>query len=246
MDYMFDFYFEQNNSNQNIQSPYFLYDDHRFFSKMYVFLKFFGILLYGITLFSCNDIDFFIIIIVFMSLSMINSFRYEYAHYKKYRTIFPSINDFIIWKKNLYPKSRIFFSSIEAIIKILFFIKTFPPRFYFNNLCEIGDTFLKIHILALFIIYIIIGVFSMCLLWTIHCYDSSYHESDIQRAEITLPIPILIINQNEECCICLDNDNILLWIILPCGHKFHQQCILTWLRNNHTCPICRLNISYHN
>jgi len=64
-----------------------------------------------------------------------------------------------------------------------------------------------------------------------------------QRKNVSIPIPILIIdNQNEECSICLDIDNIQTWIILPCGHKYHGSCVSTWLQTHKTCPICRFNI----
>jgi len=47
-----------------------------------------------------------------------------------------------------------------------------------------------------------------------------------------------------ECAICLDKYR---WAVLvcglPCGHHFHQRCIMNWLqRDNHqnnNCPICR-------
>ena len=167
-----------------------------------------------------------------MFLSTINSARYEYAHFKRYGTIFSSVNEFDAWKEKLYPKSRILFSIIEIIIKIIFFINTFPPVCDFRNLCQIGESIFKIHILALLKIYIIAFVFSICLLCS--------HRQQI----ISLPIQILVINtQNEECCICMDTDNNSEWSILPCGHKFHGQCISQWLRSNQTCPICRLRIS---
>lgn len=62
------------------------------------------------------------------------------------------------------------------------------------------------------------------------------------------------------CCICLEpinkidkwettysksystvnkmskNDN----LTLICNHKFHYKCILEWLKENNTCPICRM------
>jgi hypothetical protein len=244
MDYVFDYYYELNNSNQNIQLQQFIYDDHRFFSKMYVFLKLLGFLVYGITLVSCNKNDFFIIMIVFMFLSIMNSFRYEYAHYKRYNTTFSSINEYEIWKNQLYPKSRIFFSIIEGIIKIIFFIITFPPQFDVRNLCEIGETIFKIHILGIFIIYILFGITSMCFLWLIHCNDNSNNLMTNQQQFISNIIPIFRNNNsNEECCICMDTGNIVDWSILQCGHKFHYSCILIWISNNRTCPVCRIHVS---
>jgi len=47
----------------------------------------------------------------------------------------------------------------------------------------------------------------------------------------------------EECAICQENyccfDNLTE---LPCGHKFHKDCVDIWLKNNTTCPMCRHNI----
>ena len=27
---------------------------------------------------------------------------------------------------------------------------------------------------------------------------------------------------------------------MPCGHRFHEQCLLEWLRTKNTCPVCRV------
>ena len=46
-----------------------------------------------------------------------------------------------------------------------------------------------------------------------------------------------------NCCICLDEINIgAKTILLPCGHMFHSDCIITWLKKNNTCPMCRFEI----
>ena len=47
--------------------------------------------------------------------------------------------------------------------------------------------------------------------------------------------------QCSECVVCLENfvsEELLMG--LPCGHAFHQQCILVWLvAGRHCCPVCR-------
>ncbi|OQS06583.1 hypothetical protein THRCLA_20344 [Thraustotheca clavata] len=46
----------------------------------------------------------------------------------------------------------------------------------------------------------------------------------------------------DECAICMsnydpaDNDTILE---LTCGHSFHESCLVKWLDNKQTCPLCR-------
>ncbi|KAJ0169812.1 hypothetical protein K1T71_014418 [Dendrolimus kikuchii] len=44
----------------------------------------------------------------------------------------------------------------------------------------------------------------------------------------------------EECSICFDvmlKDQELM--ALPCTHNFHSKCIMPWLQNKSTCPVCR-------
>ncbi|XP_035016665.1 E3 ubiquitin-protein ligase RNF103 isoform X1 [Hippoglossus stenolepis] len=45
----------------------------------------------------------------------------------------------------------------------------------------------------------------------------------------------------SECVVCLENfvsEELLMG--LPCGHAFHQQCIVVWLATGrHCCPVCR-------
>ncbi|XP_060112727.1 E3 ubiquitin-protein ligase RNF103 isoform X2 [Heteronotia binoei] len=44
-----------------------------------------------------------------------------------------------------------------------------------------------------------------------------------------------------ECVVCLENFDIgCLLMGLPCGHVFHENCIVTWLvGGQHCCPVCR-------
>lgn len=48
---------------------------------------------------------------------------------------------------------------------------------------------------------------------------------------------------SNECAICLDKYKETVDVCgLPCGHHFHESCIMSWLeRDNHHCPICRKN-----
>jgi hypothetical protein len=47
----------------------------------------------------------------------------------------------------------------------------------------------------------------------------------------------------QECSICLNTINNNNYSILPCGHKFHFNCILFSLQHNDTCPICRIKVN---
>ncbi len=68
-------------------------------------------------------------------------------------------------------------------------------------------------------VYIIIAMFSICILSSICCYNYSHTRPLIQPVRnVSLPIPMMLINSmnninsmnsmninlNEECCICLD------------------------------------------
>jgi len=46
------------------------------------------------------------------------------------------------------------------------------------------------------------------------------------------------VHPNEECSICMDKND-LIWLSLPCEHKFHEECIFKWIETNLSCPICR-------
>ncbi len=50
-----------------------------------------------------------------------------------------------------------------------------------------------------------------------------------------------------SCCICIENFTQLDEVrILRCGHFFHTDCIIQWLRKNNACPYCRKDFTKDN
>ena len=49
--------------------------------------------------------------------------------------------------------------------------------------------------------------------------------------------------EKPNCTICLEEIEIgKETVLLPCGHMFHYDCCITWLKKSNTCPICRFEI----
>jgi hypothetical protein len=49
--------------------------------------------------------------------------------------------------------------------------------------------------------------------------------------------------EKPNCCICITDININeLTLMLPCGHLFHDPCVVNWLEKNNTCPVCRFEL----
>lgn len=264
MDYAMDYYFGSDADadtiaiadadHSNEYQLYFIYDDYRFFSKLYVLFKTFGLFCYAVTFSMCESRELYILITGMMFLSTANSARYEYRHYQRYNTTFYSIHEYHAWKDALWPKSRAVFSFTELSIKIGYFIYMFPPQFDFMTSCDVGKGLLMIHILILFFLYILSGVFSGWLLCYVSCWRRGTGARAVRAAaRSTTPTPtptprvaalpmLMNRNPNEECCICLDNAVELPWVLLPCGHMFHISCITQWLITRETCPVCRVRV----
>ncbi|PPD85770.1 hypothetical protein GOBAR_DD17289 [Gossypium barbadense] len=48
------------------------------------------------------------------------------------------------------------------------------------------------------------------------------------------------LKREDECAICLEEfveGEEVAW--MPCGHGYHEGCIVKWLETNHICPLCR-------
>ena len=46
--------------------------------------------------------------------------------------------------------------------------------------------------------------------------------------------------EEMECVICMERFEFNIdYTTLPCGHLFHKECLMPWLTQHHSCPICR-------
>ncbi|XP_072262700.1 E3 ubiquitin-protein ligase RNF103 isoform X2 [Pyxicephalus adspersus] len=72
----------------------------------------------------------------------------------------------------------------------------------------------------------------------VRAYGSYCTEDKLEPNWVTWPENML---HCTECVVCLENfENGSLLMGLPCGHVFHQNCIVMWLAGGrHCCPVCR-------
>ncbi|XP_057455801.1 uncharacterized protein LOC130747006 [Lotus japonicus] len=53
------------------------------------------------------------------------------------------------------------------------------------------------------------------------------------------------VKEYSECSVCLGELSIgskAIQLPKPCSHVYHQHCIIQWLNNSRTCPLCRRTI----
>ncbi|CDO73110.1 hypothetical protein BN946_scf185007.g164 [Trametes cinnabarina] len=84
--------------------------------------------------------------------------------------------------------------------------------------------------------------------------NSNAHQPVPATEEIIEKLPREVLEEGsplleKDCAVCKDqfqlqtedpDDHII--ITLPCHHPFHQNCILPWLKNSGTCPVCRYQL----
>jgi hypothetical protein len=65
-----------------------------------------------------------------------------------------------------------------------------------------------------------------------------------ENGSLTTEMAPTITNKNDlyhcgQCPICQDDFTFAQSGMLPCGHLFHQECILKWMKKSTQCPNCR-------
>ncbi|KAG6538141.1 E3 ubiquitin-protein ligase Iruka-like [Zingiber officinale] len=49
--------------------------------------------------------------------------------------------------------------------------------------------------------------------------------------------------EDSSCPICLDDfDEMSQVLAMPCGHPFHEVCLMEWLKRSNSCPLCRFSL----
>lgn len=71
--------------------------------------------------------------------------------------------------------------------------------------------------------------------------EESHHRHSSTRRDLNTSSSVPI-KPTEMCVICLERMEAPMEQ-LPCGHLFHQNCIIRSLKINDCCPICRVSLS---
>ena len=93
------------------------------------------------------------------------------------------------------------------------------------------------------IIYLVRAIMILVKVFVIYLQNQNEVQNMIRVNELYNKVNRMIVpnNPDNECCICLDDVNIL-WIKLECNHIFHRNCALSWFERVQSCPICRTEI----
>lgn len=91
------------------------------------------------------------------------------------------------------------------------------------------------YIVFSFVVIILLVVTASYLLFKIFFRCMYVKDDQVEEIQEDL-LYIYDHDPDEECTICLENNTD---VILSCHHKFHEECILIWFKNQATCPVCR-------
>lgn len=129
--------------------------------------------------------------------------------------------------------------GLETFFGVMYMFLTIPNLTkyikYFTFINIIPTIFFIIVIHFIYIINII------CIVFIIAWFARESSRTNTRIILPTIPIIILTPETDLECCICLEKgkEN---FVALKCNHSFHKNCILEWIKEKQTCPMCRIEI----
>jgi len=151
------------------------------------------------------------------------------------------------------------------IYQYSFLTYTYKKLLNGNNFVNVNDTFLKEYwdrsyfLLLYYIFYISPSTFYCLLLVnmllykegkndyynffyyytiTIFCIINLYFAFICHRKKHIQMIEVR--EYNEECIICYQINN--KFVLISCGHIFHEECLREWIKIKEICPLCRENL----
>lgn len=70
--------------------------------------------------------------------------------------------------------------------------------------------------------------------------DPNRYGTPPAKKESVEALPTVKVEETLQCCVCLDDCEMGSQVKeMPCKHKFHDKCILSWLELHSSCPVCR-------
>ena len=73
--------------------------------------------------------------------------------------------------------------------------------------------------------------------------DKISSSKKLTRNDVKMLLKMKIGYSKSECSICFERYRKRQVInVLPCGHKFHHNCVKIWFRKSVRCPLCRFDI----
>jgi len=82
-------------------------------------------------------------------------------------------------------------------------------------------------------------------------FNSHFQPADMDsddsssESEVAITLPTVVITQEDcaqktQCSVCCDPFSVAEQVKeLRCTHKFHEECLLLWLKEKKSCPVCR-------
>lgn len=94
-----------------------------------------------------------------------------------------------------------------------------------------------------------LALMGMCAMWAAPRVQQIEHQWGQEGSAVEELIELVTagpppeVGAESECAICLAEAGLASdWRALRCGHQFHEECLVQWLRMRPRCPLCRLDL----